>query len=135
MTQSLRAFSARRIESHDEAVRTRTVLAAIMEPASREWLAGRIATLMVHYFPNPLPPAVVEAMAHDWFRIIGDRPQWAISDGVDWWLGPENKDRKRKPVPGDIAESADRFTVPMRAAQTMLKLWDRDSNLRELARQ
>lgn len=46
------------------------------------------------------------AIAEDWQHELAPYPSWAIGKAVRWWMSSENKDRRRKPLPGDIAERA-----------------------------
>lgn len=48
------------------------------------------------------------AIAEDWQEELAPYPSWAISNAARWWMSADNPDRRRKPLPGDIAERAKR---------------------------
>ena len=48
------------------------------------------------------------AIAEDWQEELAPYPSWAIGKAVRWWMSVENADRRRKPLPGDIADRAKR---------------------------
>lgn len=48
------------------------------------------------------------AIAEDWQEELAPYPSWAIGKAVRWWMSAENADRRRKPLPGDIADRAKR---------------------------
>lgn len=72
---------------------------AFLAAPSVEWISGRIATLMVHYFVADMPVALAGAVLHDWVDILGDLPQHAIAEACRKWLRLEPR---KRPTPGDI---------------------------------
>jgi hypothetical protein len=87
------------------AVATET-LARLRRTPSDQWVLARIAALLAHFYVSDLPPAVMEAIAGDWKAEMHGIPAWAILRATRWWLSSENKDRRKKPMPGDISERA-----------------------------
>ena len=75
----------------------------LSRPASGQWLMARVASLLVDYYAADVPAAIISMAAADWADELGDFPQWAIDLAVRWWKGAENPDRRKKPLPGDIA--------------------------------
>jgi len=49
---------------------------------------------------------VQSAIAEDWLAELDGLPAWAIQKACRWWMGSENANRHRKPMPGDIAAVA-----------------------------
>ena len=65
----------------------------------RQWIAGRILTLLSHYWRDDDPSAMDEAIARDWADILEGMPQDAISKACMAYLRSEPR---RKPSPGAI---------------------------------
>lgn len=65
----------------------------------REWILGRIATLLGHYWREDDPSELNEAMGRDWADILEGLPQDAISKACRRYLTDEPR---RKPTPGAI---------------------------------
>lgn len=45
-------------------------------------------------------------IAADWHEELREYPAWALQKACRWWMSAENKDRRKKPVAGDIAARA-----------------------------
>lgn len=71
-----------------------------LSPADEDWINGRVATLLVHYYVPNVPHELQVMALEDWIRILSPFPQWAIEAAVDEWL---NRPGRQKPMPGDIA--------------------------------
>lgn len=65
----------------------------------REWILGRIATLLSHYWREDDPSELTEAIARDWADILEGLPPEAISAACLAYLRSEPR---RKPSPGAI---------------------------------
>ena len=65
----------------------------------REWILGRIATLLGHYWREDDPSELNESMGRDWADILEGLPQDAISRACMAYLRNEPR---RKPSPGAI---------------------------------
>lgn len=76
--------------------------------AHREWIAGRIATLLSHYWRDDDPVELLTAMAADWVEILAGMPQKAVQEACIQYLRNEPR---RKPTPGAILEMA-RMAMP-----------------------
>lgn len=75
--------------------------------SKREWVLGRIATLLSHYWRDDDPSELTEAIARDWADILEGMSQDAISKACTAYLRNEPR---RKPTPGAIYELAREFT-------------------------
>ncbi|WP_406646902.1 hypothetical protein QEZ52_00395 [Aliisedimentitalea scapharcae] len=64
---------------------------------------------------------MMQAIAEDWYAELRDFPAWAIQDACRWWMGAENGDRRKRPMPGDIAELARKKTSCVRVAARRLQ--------------
>lgn len=69
----------------------------------RLWIAGRVATLLSHYWRADDPPEILEANMRDWCDILEHLPQAAIQQAAIRWLAGSCG---RKPTPGEIAALA-----------------------------
>lgn len=83
----------------------------------RQWIAGRILTLLSHYWREDDPSVMDEAIARDWADILEGMPQDAIGKACMAYLRNEPR---RKPSPGAIYALARDFMprpviVPMQA--------------------
>jgi len=94
------------VNSIDEKNKVKATIEQITVPASNEWIAGRVSTLLDHYFTAPFPAPAMQAVAQDWIKILGNLPPWAIQAACMWWLSEDNPNAHRKPLPGDIAKRA-----------------------------
>lgn len=65
-------------------------------------------TLLSQYFASSVPGEVMKAIADDWNDALKGYPAWAINRACRWWIGPENTERRKRPLPGDIADRAKR---------------------------
>lgn len=76
---------------------------AAMTPAPVDWISGRAATLLSHYFvPDRAVPLAAAAFG-DWIDILGDLPRDAVQEACLKWLRTEPR---KRPGPGDIRELA-----------------------------
>ncbi len=72
----------------------------------REWILGRIATLLGHYWREDDPAELNEAFGRDWADILEGMPQDAIAKACTAYLRSEPR---RKPTPGAIYALARSF--------------------------
>lgn len=73
-------------------------------PSPSGWVAGRIATLLSHYFVTKDDERLAKAAAEDWIEILKPAPPWAIANACRKYLAGENA--RRKPLPADILSLA-----------------------------
>ncbi len=71
------------------------------QPDHRQWIAGRIYTLLSHYWREDDPDALTTAIANDWVEVLAGMPQRAIQNACVQYLRDEPR---RKPTPGAILE-------------------------------
>ena len=64
-----------------------------------EWTAGRIETLLGHYFQPDAPVHVAEEQMKDWLRALSGFSREQISEACDRYLASYSK---RRPTPADI---------------------------------
>lgn len=65
----------------------------------RLWIAGRVATLLSHYWRSDDPPELIEAIVRDWCDVLEHLPQDLIQRAVVQHIASP---QGRKPTPGDI---------------------------------
>jgi hypothetical protein len=90
-------------------------VAALSEPANPSWILARIASLLLPYYEKDTPQAVREMEAEDWLEEMDGLPRWAIDRAVRWWKGPDNPDRRKRPLEGDISKLAKRYAGNVKA--------------------
>jgi hypothetical protein len=71
--------------------------------AHRLWIAGRIATLLSHYWRADDPDEILEANMRDWCDVLERFSQGSIQRASLRWLA---ESAGRKPTPGCIAAMA-----------------------------
>lgn len=96
-------------------------------PAPKKWITGRIASLLAQYFQGDISDKMMEAIADDWCHELQEYPAWSIAKAVRWWTGKDNPDRRKKPLPGDIAERAQKELGPLFAAKAAIRNFDNGS--------
>ena len=69
------------------------------QQSNRDWVAGRIATLLSHYWRDDDPVELITASADDWVEILSGMPQQALQDACLKYLRDEPR---RRPTPGAI---------------------------------
>ncbi|WP_085552254.1 hypothetical protein [Azospirillum agricola] len=90
-------------EQRERVVRTFIpALEAHLEPADGQWINGRVAALLAHYYVPDMPMALQVATLGDWITLLSRFPQWAIEAAVDEWL---DRPGRQRPMPGDIADA------------------------------
>lgn len=67
------------------------------------WIAGRIETLLSHYYQPDNPAEVRDGALDDWVEILSPISQPAIEHACSSWLRDEPR---RRPTPGDIRSRA-----------------------------
>ena len=98
------------------------VVGVMCKPCDATWCMARVAALLSPYYDKDTPPAVRKMEAEDWLEELKVYPQWAIERAVRWWKSADNKDRRKKPLEGDIA---DRCKVEMRGINAVPSLVER----------
>lgn len=81
-------------------------LGLLERQSHRLWIAGRILTLLSHYWREDDPSAMDEAIARDWADVLEGMPQTAIEKSCKRYLRDEPR---RKPTPGAIYALARSF--------------------------
>lgn len=99
-------------------------LGLLSTPAPGKWITGRIASLLAQYYQGDISESMMKAIADDWRHELQDYPAWAIAKAVRWWTGRENQDRRKKPLPGDIADRAQKEMGPLLVAGSAIRRFD-----------
>lgn len=71
----------------------------VSQPASKKWIAGRVMTLLSHYYQPDTPEAVFEEAVKDWIKALDGHPQERIEAACQAYLKSQPR---RRPAPGDI---------------------------------
>lgn len=96
-------------------------------PAPGKWITGRIASLLAQYFQGDISEGMMKSIADDWRHELQEFPAWSIAKAVRWWTGKDNPDRRKKPLPGDIAEQAQKELGPLFVARAAIRRFDAGS--------
>ncbi len=76
----------------------------LRKPATTNWIAKRVTVTLLHYYAADLPEGAQAAIAGDWRDELAPYPAWALKAAFAWWISVDNKHRRKRPIPGDIAE-------------------------------
>lgn len=90
------------VEQHRAAHNTLERLDAEIVPCSAEWLSGRIATLLAHFYVADTDPMFNRAVAGDWLKAMSGLPQFAVGEACERWVA----EHTAKPKPADIRQLA-----------------------------
>ena len=71
--------------------------------ANREWIGGRITTLLAHYWRTDDPPELIAEILADWMDVLEPFPGPAIEHACKTYLQSQPS---RKPTPADIRNRA-----------------------------
>lgn len=69
----------------------------------REWIGGRVVTLLSHYWRDDDPIELTAAIGRDWADVLEGLPQDAIQKAC---IRYQREEPRRKPTPGAIYEMA-----------------------------
>lgn len=116
------------LASQPERNEVASLAAALSAPANPVWILARVAALLNPYYEKDTPQAVREMLAEDWIAALIGQPEWAITAAVRWWKGPDNPDRRKAPIEGDIAARVRIETDAVRASKIRVEAFDRRSS-------
>lgn len=77
--------------------------------APRDWIAGRVATLLLHYWTDDNPRAVVEKLAADWVEVLAGFSEATLARAAQRYLTSEPR---KRPTPGAVRELAVMLAEP-----------------------
>ena len=109
------------IQTQSQADQITADVQRLSTPATKQWISGRVATLLSQYFVSSVPDSMMAAIAEDWHEELKAYPSWAITKAVRWWMSSSNPERRKKPVPGDIAAMAKREVGAVSLAKNAVK--------------
>lgn len=114
VVERLRPLLLSPLETETDRNEVAAQVARLSHPAGNEWILARVAALLDPYFEKDTPQTLREMIAEDWLAELAGSPRWAIEAAVRWWKGAENKDRRKRPLEGDISA---RVLVEMEAVR------------------
>lgn len=96
-------------------------------PATPAQVGTHALVVISQYYVGDQPAIVQQATAAMWVKHLGEFPEWAIRNAVEWWIGPDNpsKIRARRPLPGDIAERCRAEMACLHLAQQRIGQWNK----------
>lgn len=83
--------------------------------AHREWIGGRVVTLLSHYWRDDDDEMLTAAIAADWAEVLEGLPQDAIQKAC---IKYQRQEGRRKPTPGTIYAMARDFMPKLRIAKS-----------------
>lgn len=104
--------------SEIDAIKIEQAIEWLSRPSPRNWLSGKIVSLLSHYFITQTDERVAKAAAEDWIEILQPCPPWAVSNACRAYL--KGQDRRKKPLPGDIYDLAIQQAEFISAANSFL---------------
>lgn len=87
---------------HPLAARPEWMPSSVERRQHREWIGGRILTLLSHYWRDDDPVELTAAIGKDWADVLEGFPKEAIEAACLRFM----RTGKRKPVPGEIYQLA-----------------------------
>ncbi len=97
----------RGLQKGDDATKSAALATArqiVATPATSEWIAGRLQTLLSHYFQPGQDTMVSAAAGSDWMNILGKYPQVVIETACDEWMAS----KQHRPTPAHMVEICER---------------------------
>ncbi|MEO9648804.1 MAG: hypothetical protein ABJ360_22460 [Roseobacter sp.] len=128
MTDSWRGLLHSQIQTTGQAEEIRAAVAKLSTPATKQWIAGRAATLLSQYFTSSIPAEMMTAIAEDWHEELKSYPSWALQKAVRWWMSADNDKRRQKPIAGDISDRAKEEMGIVKVAEGALRRFDGKTN-------
>ena len=95
------------LQKGDDATKSAALAAAkqiVATPANSEWIAGRLQTLLSHYFQPGQDMMVSAAAGSDWMNILAKYPQVVIETACDEWMASKS----HRPTPAHMVEICER---------------------------
>ncbi len=91
----------------DSTTRSGTVTLAMQilnTPANGQWIAGRMVTLLSHYFQPGQDAKASAAAGGDWIKILSKYPQCVVEEAADEWM----RTKTHRPTPAHMVGICDR---------------------------
>lgn len=126
MRASLVDLLAQPLSTSEQLKTVETLTKSLSKLSPPSWVQGRVVTTLSLYYIGQMPDAVVEMISDDYVRELEGYPAWAIMAACRWWTSKDNKDRKRKPLPGDLSERANFEAGVLRMAKLRMERIARD---------
>lgn len=95
------------LQKGDDATKSAALSAArviLATPAASEWIAGRLQTLLSHYFQPGQDTMVSAAAGSDWMNVLAKYPQVVIETACEEWLSSKT----HRPSPAHMVEICER---------------------------
>ena len=103
----------RGLQKGDDVMRSVALAKEVLAtPANTEWIAGRMVTLLSHYFQPGQDPNVSAAAGSDWMSILSPFPQVVIETACNEWLSTKH----HRPTPAHMVELCHRHRDRIRDA-------------------
>jgi len=93
-------------------------------PASPAWIMARVAALLDQFYEKGVSQQSREFEADDWLAALRGKPRWAIEAAIRWWKGPDNENRRKRPLEGDIAARVYVEMQAVTAAKIRIRAFD-----------
>jgi len=115
------------IRTPEEAVRMAQILIVVKQPATTAEISTQAVLVLHQYYVAALSDDMQAATARLWVTELRGYPNWAIERAVQFWIGRENpeKRRRRKPLPGDIGEQTEAQMWRVRSLERHIGWWEK----------
>ena len=94
------------------------LLDAYLEPAKSADIAGRINSLLSHYFVPDMHGMTTQGIAGDWLDVLARYPFWAVEKACLDWISTEDK---RRPTPAAIKARCERLVGDARLDRHIIR--------------
>ena len=72
---------------------------SVLRPASAKWIAGRVQTLLSHYYQPGTPQDVIDAALGDWVKQLSGFSSEQVEDACQNYLKSQPS---KRPTPADV---------------------------------
>jgi len=115
----------KRLEKLEERNEVQATIDRLSKPAPAKLLLERVATTLMQYYVADVGAVAARNVAEDYREELKTYPVWAVRRACRWWLSVKNEERRRRPLPGDIAARVLEEMRPVRGAICKVMAFDR----------
>lgn len=136
IARSLRQRAHLPVKTMEEAQSLLAECETLRRPVAKDWLMGRVATLLSHFYVSLTDETEMRAILADWAKALAEFPQWAVTEACDEYLRTQERKptiaairklceqhfhvvefTRQKAMRGPVAESQEEPRKPMTCAQ------------------
>jgi len=98
----------------------------LKHPATPKGIAAKVVPMLSVYYVALTHDALAAQVGAIWQDELEGYPLWAVHNATRWWVSRNNPYKHRSPVPGDISSRCDVEMGLVIAAETKIRIFDRD---------